>query len=212
MPTFLQSAPPKTRAGMAERIWQSARTEFSRSGYSGARVHGIARGAACNVALLYRHWESKRSLYLDVLRAAWASAATEIARLLGPGASDPESVAAAFVDAMMRDPAGARILVREILDGAPFLSELAASDPSVADPVRRAAARLESSPFAFDPALAAIAVGGFAALAAASRETVRPFFRDGLPPDAWRRQAVDLLVNGFGRRRGAVGNGDGSAA
>lgn len=206
----LQAVPRKTRAGMAERLWQSARAEFSRCGYSGARVHEIARGAACNVALLYRHWPSKRALYVEVLRDAWLSVAQEIARLLGPGTSDPASIVAAFVDAMMRDPAEARMLVREILDGAQFLSELVLSDPSVADPVRRAAARLETSPVAFDPALSAIALGGFAALVAVSRETVRPFFRDGLPPDGWRSQAVELLVNGFGRRRAAAP--DGSAA
>ncbi len=46
------------RPGIAERLWQSARVEFSRRGYHGARVQGIARGAACNVALIYRHWTS----------------------------------------------------------------------------------------------------------------------------------------------------------
>ncbi len=211
MTPSLQPAPHRTRGGIAERIWRAARTQFSLSGYSGARVHEIARGAACNVALLYRHWPSKRALYLDVLRAALLSSVEEILRLLGPGAIEPASIAAALVDTMMHDPAGARILMREILDGAPFLSELADSDPAVGDPLRRAAAGLESSALAFDPALAAIAVGGLAALVAASHETVRPFFRDGLPPDSWRSQAVDLLVNGIGRRRAAAGSADGSA-
>ena len=59
------------RSGIAERIWEAARAEFSKRGYHGARVQGIARGASCNVALMYRHWASKRALYVDILRAVW---------------------------------------------------------------------------------------------------------------------------------------------
>ncbi len=203
MQPSLESAPSPTRPGVAERVWGSARAEFSRCGYHGARVQGIARGAACNVALMYRHWSSKQALYLDVLRAAWLAAANEIARLLESRASEPASIVAACVDGMMRDPTGAQILVREVLDGSPFLSQLMASDPSVAEPVRRAAAGLRLSSAGFDPALAALAVAGLAALASASREAVRPFFPEPpLPSDAWRRQVVDLLVNGIGRPRG----------
>ena len=64
------------RPGIAERIWDAARVEFSKRGYHGARVQGIARGAACNVALIYRHWASKRALYLDILRAVWLTSAS----------------------------------------------------------------------------------------------------------------------------------------
>ncbi len=70
------------RAAIAERIWHAARIEFSRRGYHGARVQGIARSASCNVALMYRHWASKRALYVDILRAVWVSSANEIARLV----------------------------------------------------------------------------------------------------------------------------------
>src|SRR5512138_1938219 len=86
------------RAGIAERIWRSARVEFSRRGYHGARVQGIARGAQCNVALMYRHWTSKRALYLDVLRAVWLASADEISRLVGARSSG--GVVGAYVDAM----------------------------------------------------------------------------------------------------------------
>ena len=109
------------RQGIAERIWDSARSEFSKRGYHGARVQGIARGAACNVALMYRHWASKRALYLDVLRAVWLGAANEIASLVEGGPGGPTAVVGAYLDAMMRDPLGAQILVREYLDGAPRL-------------------------------------------------------------------------------------------
>src|SRR5512145_235671 len=89
------------RSGIAERIWEAARIEFSKRGYHGARVQGIARGAACNVALMYRHWASKRALYLDILRAVWLSSANEIARLVEDDGVGPDAVVAAYLDAMM---------------------------------------------------------------------------------------------------------------
>src|SRR5512134_2611101 len=130
------------RAGIAERIWDAARSEFSRRGYHGARVQGIARGASCNVALMYRHWASKRALYLDILRAVWLSSANEIARLVEDDGVGPDAVVAAYLDAMMRDAMGAQILIREYLDGAPHLAQLASADPSILEPVRRTAGAL----------------------------------------------------------------------
>ena len=73
---------PGSRSGSGRRRAASSR----KRGYHGARVQGIARGAACNVALIYRHWASKRALYLDILRAVWLGSANEIARLVRAGA------------------------------------------------------------------------------------------------------------------------------
>jgi hypothetical protein len=115
---------------------------------------------------------------------------------------------------MMRDPMGAQILVREYLDGAPFLSQLAASEPALLEPMRRAAATLaEAVGEGLDPMLAVVAVSGLAALVASSREAARPFAGEPIAPDAWRRLVVGLLVNGLaapaaegrpGPARGAV--------
>lgn len=186
------------RPGIAERIWEAARSEFSKRGYHGARVQGIARGASCNVALMYRHWASKRALYLDVLRAVWLSSASEIAEILATGPAGASDVVGAYLDAMMRDPMGAQILIREYLDGAPFLVQLSQSDPSILEPVRRAGAALSRGGNGLDPVLAIVTVGGLAALLASARETAQPFVGgDPVPPEAWRRYAFDLLVNGL---------------
>src|SRR5512145_3090071 len=132
-----------SRPGIAERIWEAARTEFSKRGYHGARVQGIARGASCNVALMYRHWASKRALYLDILRAVWLGTAKEIALALDGGGGGPRAV------------------VGEYLDGAPFLSQLVEADPALLDPVRQAAATLAGRDGAgFHPGLALVTVGG----------------------------------------------------
>jgi TetR/AcrR family transcriptional regulator len=191
------------RAGIAERIWDAARTEFSKRGYHGARVQGIARGASCNVALIYRHWASKRALYLDILRSVWLLAANEIARLVESGPGGGEAVVGAYLDAMMKDPMGAQILVREYLDGAPFLSQLTGAEPSLLEPVRRAASVIAAGAdhgSRIDPVLAVVTVGGLAALVASAQEAVRPFVEAPLPPEAWRQHVLDLLIHGLGSR------------
>lgn len=188
------------RSGIAERIWDAARVEFSKRGYHGARVQGIARGAACNVALIYRHWSSKKALYLDILRAVWLGAATEIAELVQNGPGGAGAVVTAYLDAMMKDQMGAQILIREYLDGAPHLAQLAASDPALLEPVRRAAAAIalaDGGHADVDPILAVVTVGGLAALVASAQEAARPFVEAPISPEAWRRHVHDLLLHGL---------------
>jgi AcrR family transcriptional regulator len=164
------------------------------------------------VALIYRHWASKRALYLDILRAVWLGSANEIARLVQSGPGGPASVVAAYLDAMMNDPMGAQILIREYLDGAPFLSQLTQTDPALLEPVRRAAQALGEGEAGIDPVLAVVTVGGLAALVASSREAARPFVQEPLAPEAWRRHVFDLLVNGLAPARPAAPGPNGPAA
>jgi AcrR family transcriptional regulator len=190
--------PVAPRAGIAERIWVAARTEFSRRGYHGARVQGIARGASCNVALIYRHWASKRALYLDVLRSVWVTVGGEMTRAVGQGPGGAATVVGAYLDAMLRDSMGAQILIREYLDGSPFLSDLTASEPSLLEPIRRAASTISAGDARVDPVLAVVTVGGLAALVASAQEAARPFLATPPPPEVWRQQVFELLVNGLG--------------
>ena len=187
------------RSGIAERIWDAARIEFSKRGYHGARVQGIARGAACNVALIYRHWSSKKALYLDILRSVWLGTATEIAEIARNGPAGAEAVVSAYLDAMLKDQLGAQLLIREYLDGAPHLGQLAQSDPALLEPVRRAAAAiaLAEGRSDIDPVLAVITVGGLAALAASAQEAARPFVETPLAPEAWRSHVHALLLHGL---------------
>jgi AcrR family transcriptional regulator len=196
------------RPGIAERIWDAARSEFSKRGYHGARVQGIARGASCNVALIYRHWASKRALYLDILRSVWLGAANEIVRLVEGGPGGPAAVVSAYLDAMMKDPMGSQILIREFLDGAPYLVQLTSDDPALLEPVQRAAAVLAiasrtahdgngAGRSGLDPVLAVVTIGGLAALVASSGDAARPFIGEPLAPEAWRQHVYDLLMNGL---------------
>ena len=189
------------RPGIAERLWDASRIEFSVRGYHGARVQGIARRAGCNVALLYRHWASKKALYLDVLRNVWQKIASEVVALMEQGRGAP-AVVGAYLDAHLRDPIGAQILIREFLDGGPFFSQLVDAEPGLVEPVARAARTIASTEASevlrpgLDATMAVLSIGGLAALVASAHEAARPFFHQPIPAEAWRRHLYDLLLHG----------------
>lgn len=84
-----KSSLPKKRVQSQKRdsertkatIWKSAFDEFSRAGYSGARMDRIASSAKCNVRLLYRYFGSKKQLYMAVLERAYADIRSKEAKL-----------------------------------------------------------------------------------------------------------------------------------
>jgi len=196
------AARPHEGSGIAARLWTAAITEFSTRGYHGARVQGIARRAGCNVALLYRHWASKRALYLEILKFVWLRNAQQISSALQErgGAS---GVVAAYMETRLSDPEASQILMREYLDGGPFLAELVAQDPSMGAPMRAAVATLRSGNGhamrpGLDPAMAVATIGGLAALAASARDAARPFLSEPIPTsDDWKRFLSDLLLHGL---------------
>ena len=124
---------PAPRLGIADRLREAGRLEFSLLGYHGARVQGISRRAGCNVALLYRHWASKKALYLDVLRTALERIGRDVTERLAerPG---PAGVIEAYLDAHMSDPTAATLVVRELLDGGPFAAGAGGASPDARRP------------------------------------------------------------------------------
>jgi AcrR family transcriptional regulator len=194
---------PAVRPGIAERLWEAARIEFSLRGYHGARVQGIARRAGCNVALLYRHWASKKALYLDVLRTVWMRTGQEVSALMQRGPGGAESVVGAYLDAMLHDPVGAQIFVREYLDGNPFMEQLAAAEPQLVERVRDAAHTLAAEgpepgvrP-GLDPTLAVLTIAGLASFCASSHESARVFVSTPLTAEQLRKHLNDLLLYGI---------------
>ena len=66
----------KTRLPAAERrqaIVEAALRVFAGGSYSGSRTAEIARAAGISEPILYRHFASKRELYLACLESAWTS-------------------------------------------------------------------------------------------------------------------------------------------
>jgi AcrR family transcriptional regulator len=194
--------PGAHKPGIAERLWEAARLEFCQRGYHGARVQGIARRAGCNVALLYRHWSSKKALYLDILRTVWQSTARDVASLLERGTGAP-AVVSAYLDAMLRDPVGSQVVLRELLDDAPYLSQLVEAEPALLESVRLAAAKLTAATGGrglrpgLDPVMVVLSVGGLATLASSAHGVTRLFVDRQITPEQWREHLQDLLVNGL---------------
>jgi len=58
-------------AGTRELIFRAAMKEFSRFGYSGARMDRIASTAKCNIRMVYHHFGKKKDLYRIVLEEAY---------------------------------------------------------------------------------------------------------------------------------------------
>jgi TetR/AcrR family transcriptional regulator len=188
--------------GIAARLWSAARTEFAARGYHGARVQGIARRATCNVALLYRHWASKRALYLEILRSIWVGNAQTMAKLT-EDRGGAVAVVSAYLEVRLADPEASQILIREYLDGGPFLRELLEKEPTLAGPMLQAAAALRGSNGhalrpGVDPLMAVMTIGGLASLAASAKDATTPFFESQAPTDEdWKRHLSDLLLNGL---------------
>jgi AcrR family transcriptional regulator len=206
-PSTEARAASATKPGIAERLWEAARIEFSQRGYHGARVQGIARRAGCNVALLYRHWSSKKALYLDVLKTVWQVHAREIVSLLERGKGAP-AVVSAYLDALFRDPVGSQVMIREILDGAPHIRQLVEAEPELMRTVRAAAAHLDGAGGngsgestrlrpGLDPTMVVLTIGGLTSLAASAHEVAQVFTGRAVSPEQWRQHLHDLLVNGI---------------
>jgi TetR/AcrR family transcriptional regulator len=187
---------------IASRLWIAARTEFSSRGYHGARVQGIAKRAGCNVALLYRHWASKRALYVEILKSIWQEGSKDISSMLET-TGGARGVVAAYLDTRMKDPEASQIVVRELLDGGPFLREIIASDPTVVMPLKRVIEVMRQGNghqlrAGVDAEMAALLVAGFTALIGAAHESAQPFFENGPPStESWKSHVSDLLLHGL---------------
>ncbi|BDG09607.1 TetR/AcrR family transcriptional regulator [Anaeromyxobacter paludicola] len=202
MPSPSSAAPTRPPGSIADRLWNAARGEFALRGYHGARVQGIARRAGCNVALLYRHWASKKGLYLEVLREICL--ATN--RLLDQAAERREGAVGmvrAYLEAMSADGEGAQILIREYLDGGPFLLQLIVDDPALGNTLARYSAALTVGPedqrlrAELNPRLALITIFGLSSLVSASETSAQPFLEAPTPIERRKEHLTDILLHGM---------------
>jgi TetR/AcrR family transcriptional regulator len=203
-PSTSTSSAPAMGGRIASRLWTAARTEFSSRGYHGARVQGIAKRAGCNVALLYRHWASKRALYVEILKSIWVEGAQQVAAQL-ESTGGAAGVVQAYLDLRIKDPEASQIVIRELLDGGPFLKEIVAAEPAMIANIHRVADVMRQGNGhalrqGVDPQLAALLVAGVAALVGAAHESTQAFFPGGgqpPPPEAWKVAVADVLLHGL---------------
>lgn len=125
------SAPAKTRLSAEERrqaVLDTACRVFSEKSYRGATTADIARESGITEPILYRHFGSKRELYLACLEEAWAQfrAVADAACL-----AQPEQGFAAVADAYMAKRAKIRLVDLWVQ----ALTE-ASEDPTIAKALR----------------------------------------------------------------------------
>jgi AcrR family transcriptional regulator len=93
-----QTAKRLTAEARRQAVLDTACRVFSRSSYRGATTAEIAREAEISEPILYRHFGSKRDLYLACMDEAWRSFRVICEQAL---AGDPEKSLGAIADAYM---------------------------------------------------------------------------------------------------------------
>src|SRR5437660_9703545 len=108
---------PPTR----ERVLRAAQELIEEGGYAGAPVAAIAERAGVAAGTLYRHFESKQELFVEVFRAVCAreeramrAASAELAA--DTAAERLEEVLATFAERALRNPRLAWALIAEPVD------------------------------------------------------------------------------------------------
>jgi len=96
-----------TAEARRQAVLDSACRVFSRSSYRGATTAEIAREAGISEPILYRHFGSKRDLYLACLDEAWSSFRAVCEDAV---AADPEKCLGAISDAYMAKSRKIRVI------------------------------------------------------------------------------------------------------
>jgi TetR/AcrR family transcriptional regulator len=102
-----QTAKRLTAEARRQAVLDTACRVFSRSSYRGATTAEIAREAGISEPILYRHFGSKRDLYLACLEEAWGSFRAVCEEAL---AGDPGKCLGAIGDAYMAKSRKIRVI------------------------------------------------------------------------------------------------------
>lgn len=121
-----------TRTGAANvgRILDAALPLFARHGFAGARVDRIAAAAGLSKTNLLYYFRSKEALYLAVLTRTlemWLEPLRELDAGRDPAAALGDYIARKL-DYSRRHPEASRLFALEILQGAPMLDRVLATD------------------------------------------------------------------------------------
>jgi TetR/AcrR family transcriptional regulator len=122
----------KTRIGEANtgRILDAALPVFARHGFTGARVDRIAEAAGMSKANLLYYFRTKEALYLAVLTRTldmWLEPLREL-----DASRDPAEALGHYIERKLEysrfHPEASRLFAMEIMQGAPMLSRVLATD------------------------------------------------------------------------------------
>ena len=103
-----------------ERLLVAAEAEFARAGLDGTRLEDIAKRAGIRRPSLLYYFPTKEALYARVVRRAFARLGQALLEAMtDPGgfAESVERTAEAFEISLRAEPALAKLILRELLDG-----------------------------------------------------------------------------------------------
>jgi TetR/AcrR family transcriptional regulator len=106
------------------KLIELARGIFAQAGYAGASLSQIASAAGIRKASLYHHFDTKEALYLSVLDSVIGDLQKVfIAAISGTGSFTDRLHEATHVavNYLAKNPDAAKILLREAVDGGPFV-------------------------------------------------------------------------------------------
>jgi TetR/AcrR family transcriptional regulator, regulator of cefoperazone and chloramphenicol sensitivity len=113
---------PETKA----RILEAAEELFADRGVAGASLREVAERAAVNSALVHYYFGSKEGLYRSVFVAVAAelgAMATEVERAGGTAPERLRRYVERFAAFVISHPSRPRLMMRELIDGAPTLRQ-----------------------------------------------------------------------------------------
>lgn len=91
----MASTPRLGRLERRDLVLRAGGREFGRRGYDGARIGDIAAAAGVTKPIVYRHFDSKKGLYLALLRKHETDLPTFVAE---GGATSPEGILEVWLD------------------------------------------------------------------------------------------------------------------
>jgi TetR/AcrR family transcriptional regulator len=114
-----------------KRILDVAAEAFAETGFSGARIDGIAEGAQVNKATIYYHIGNKAALYARVIHDVIGYTAEEIAVRVAEAETPEEKLkmyTRILLETIDRQPHLPSIMMREMASGGRHLPESAVKD------------------------------------------------------------------------------------
>ncbi len=146
-------------------ILKAASKVFPKKGFEGAQVSDIARAAGVSVGIVYRYFEDKRAIFLEMLEAHLSAARAQVAARLAPDqfvGTAPADAVARVLDVIFeeaaRDTALARVYLAASLtdkDVAKMRTDAEVYDRSVLASVLEAATSRDRIP---DPSATALII------------------------------------------------------
>jgi AcrR family transcriptional regulator len=117
------AAAPRTlrREQRRESILAAAASAFAQAGFDGTSMEDLAEAAGVTKLILYRHFDSKESLYRAILERVATRLRTEVAAASGRG-RNRGVIVPAFLNVARDDPDGFRLLWRQAAQEPRFAS------------------------------------------------------------------------------------------